>query len=79
MFHRNNEQAQVCDTCRHWSEMVAQCKGGLIQALCLHPTAIDFSEYTTRYHSCDKWQDGHLGAVDQPGGDPYDDHDGAGS
>lgn len=23
------------------------------------------------YNTCDQWQEGSLGAVDQPGGDPY--------
>lgn len=63
-----------CKGCRYWSEMVAQSiGGGPVQAMCLSADSPNRSKYTGPSRVCDQWAEGGLGAVDQPGGNPYAD------
>lgn len=42
-----------------------------MQAMCLNEDSGLSGKYTTGRQTCDVWKEGSLGAVDQPGGDPY--------
>lgn len=56
-----------CNSCRYWSEMVAQAFGcGPMEALCLAENGRYSNKYTTGRMSCDKWASNHFGAVDSP-------------
>ena len=58
---------KCCDTCRFWSEMVAQSiGGGPMEALCLSETGPKFSKYTAGRMTCGNWKSNHYGAVDSP-------------
>jgi len=70
--YRSWGETRDCEGCRFWSEMVAQAiGGGPIQALCINGKSPLSGKYTTKRMTCEAWQEGSLGAVDQPGGDPY--------
>lgn len=61
-----------CKGCRYWSEMVAQSVGGgPVQAMCLNQASPNRAKFTGPTRVCDQWTEGGLGAVDQPGGNPY--------
>lgn len=63
----------TCLDCRHWSEMIARCNGtGPVEALCLNKASRNHLKYTVGRVTCDHWEDGSLGRVDEPGGSPYD-------
>ena len=63
---------RTCKGCRHWSEMVAQSVGGgPLQAMCLNSVSPMRNEFMSPNRTCPEWQNGGLGAVDQPGGNPY--------
>lgn len=63
---------RTCSGCRWWSEMLAQAKGGgPVEAMCLNQESPNSTRYVTQSQTCRAWQDGSMGAVDQPGGDPY--------
>ena len=56
-----------CEGCRYWSEMLAFCDGaGPVQAMCLCDAGPKRGKYTIGRESCQKWESGHLGAVDDP-------------
>lgn len=62
-----------CEGCRFWSEMIAEAAPAGVRALCLNDASGSFSTYTYGPDRCDQWQEGSLGAIDQPGGNPYAD------
>ena len=63
---------RTCKGCRFWSEMVAKSTGGgPVQAMCLNPVSPMRNEYMSPNRTCPEWKNGGLGAVDQPGGNPY--------
>lgn len=63
----------TCLDCRHWSEMIARCNGtGPVEAMCLNKASRNYMKYTVDRVTCDHWQDGSLGRVDEPGGSPYE-------
>ncbi len=63
-----------CKGCRYWSEMVAQSiGGGPVQAMCLNQASPNRAKFTGPTRVCDQWAEGSLGAVDDPGGNPYAD------
>lgn len=69
--YRSWGETRDCKGCRYWSEMLAQSLGGgPVQAMCISGGKLT-GKYTTGRMTCDAWQEGSLGAVDQPGGDPY--------
>lgn len=71
--YRSWGETENCHGCRYWSEMLAQATGGgPLEAMCLVSDGPLSSQYTTKRQTCEKWAEGSLGAVDQPGGDPYD-------
>ena len=56
-----------CQTCRFWSEMLAQSIGcGPVEAVCLSQTGPRHGKYTTGRMTCSEWKSGHHGAVDAP-------------
>lgn len=62
-----------CKGCRYWSEMLAQsigCSG--LQAMCLASAGPLKNKYTSGHMTCESWKEGDLGAIDDPGGDPYE-------
>jgi len=62
-----------CKGCRFWSEMIAQAiGGGPVQAMCLAQDGPHSGKYTTGAMRCEKWQEGSLGAIDDPTGNPYE-------
>ena len=63
---------RTCKGCRYWSEMVARSEGGgPVQAMCLNTMSMGYRLYMGPNGTCSEWQSGELGAVDQPGGNPY--------
>jgi hypothetical protein len=70
--YRSWGETRNCHGCRYWSEMIAQAIGGRpLEAMCLSNTGSHRHTYTTRTDTCEAWQSGELGAIDDPGGDPY--------
>lgn len=55
-----------CNTCRFWSEMLAQANGGPVEAYCLAEGGPYSGHYTTGRQHCDKWKHGLFGAIDSP-------------
>lgn len=58
-------ETKNCAGCRFWSEMIARCSGGDVEAMCLGRGTMG-RRYTTARQTCDHWKSGHLGAVDDP-------------
>ncbi len=76
--YRSWGQTRDCKGCRFWSEMVARAGGGMsVQAmcLCLSQNSPNHLRYTSGATSCGAWLPGDLGAIDSPGGDPYEDEE----
>lgn len=71
--YRSWGETQNCHGCRFWSEMLAKDDGAGILAMCIAPTGPRHGKYTGKHVTCDAWQEGSMGAVDTPGGDPYGD------
>ena len=69
--YRSWGETKNCHGCRYWSEMLAQACGGPMEAVCLARKSPNSGKYTSKQTTCDAWEDGSMGAVDQPGGDPY--------
>lgn len=70
--YRSWGETKNCHGCRYWSEMLAQAvDGGPMQAMCIANNGPHSGQYTTKRQTCDQWEEGSLGAIDQPGGDPY--------
>ncbi len=67
-----------CETCRFWSDKLAQAMGGPMEAYCLSQDGPLKARYTRALESCTAWQDAPLGAVDSGSdddpryGNPYD-------
>lgn len=61
-----------CKGCRFWSEMVAHSQGSQTAALCLNKQSRNSAKFVVASVTCDQWQEGSLGAVDDPGGNPYE-------
>jgi hypothetical protein len=67
MFHKTDNETRNCEGCKFWSEMVAESiGGGPLEALCLNQDGKYSGEFTPGYVSCDKWESGEFGAVDDP-------------
>jgi hypothetical protein len=60
------DTSRICDTCRFWSEMMAQSIGGVVEAMCLSGTGPRAGKYTTVRMTCEAWKSGHHGSVDEP-------------
>jgi len=71
MDHRTWGTTKNCKGCRFWSEMIAQANGNGVEAYCLSDHTASPSGYTPAFHTCDGWEEGSEGAVDDPGGNPY--------
>lgn len=69
--YRSWGETQNCHGCRYWSELIAQSRGAGIEALCLNPQSANSGKYMSDRKSCDQWEEGSLGAVDSPEGNPY--------
>lgn len=70
--HRSWGTTRNCYGCRFWSEMIARCDGGgPVLAACLAQTAGGI-HYRPGTYSCNLYQEGSLGAIDDPGGNPYE-------
>ena len=67
------QNAQPCDSCRYWSEMLAEVRAGTIRAICLHPERT--REWRPAWPGCDQWRDAPLGAIDSPDGGMYQEGD----
>lgn len=62
-----------CHGCRFWSELIARSlRGCAPEAMCLAPKSPHYTRYTTRDMRCSAWAEGSLGAIDDPGGNPYE-------
>ena len=46
-----------CETCSAWSELVAHCHGGPIEALCINPASPMHGKYMTGRSTCAEWSD----------------------
>ena len=66
MVYKNNNP-KICDTCRYWSEMVAQSNGYGVDAMCLNEKSPNKHKMIAGSVSCDVWEDGYFGAIDAPG------------
>jgi hypothetical protein len=58
---------EKCESCRYWSEMIAQSEGYEVAALCLSSRSPHYSKYTIGKNGCNDWAENYLGAVDAPG------------
>ena len=64
---RTYGETKNCAGCRYWSEMIAKCEGGgSVEAMCLSNTSPLTGKYTHAGRSCEAWESGHHGAVDDP-------------
>jgi len=74
MNHRTYGETRNCKGCRYWSEMIAQAiGGGPVEAMCLNQDAPSKGKMRPGwFHECTAWEEGSLGAVDDPGGNPYE-------
>ena len=72
--YRTWGETQTCKGCRYWSEMIAKCEGGgPMQAYCLNGRSDRANSYTYGHDTCEAYKEGSLGAIDAPGGNPYED------
>lgn len=56
-----------CETCRYWSEMIAQSIDGRpVEALCLSRESPFRSLFTIANATCKAWRSNHHGAIDAP-------------
>lgn len=63
-----------CANCRYWSEMLARTDDtGNLTAVCLEKGSLNHLAFTRDINTCGFWQDGSLGAIDMPNGNPYED------
>lgn len=69
--YRSWGETKNCKGCRFWSEMIAKFDEGSLQAFCLQPDSPHSNEYTQGFYKCNFWDEGSLGAIDDPGGNPY--------
>lgn len=70
--YRSWGDTKNCHGCRYWSEMLAQAIGdGPLEAMCLAQDGPYTGKYTTKRQTCKAYEEGSLGAVDDPGGNPY--------
>ena len=68
--YRTWGETKNCKGCRYWSEMLAIADGcGPMKAMCLSDTKRGF---TPGSFKCESWEEGSLGAIDDPGGNPYE-------
>jgi hypothetical protein len=71
MNHRTYGDTKDCAGCRYWSEMIAKCNGGPVEAMCIAPVGSPKRiGYTTGRGTCTAWASGHDGAIDEPDSDP---------
>ncbi len=70
--YRTWGETRTCKGCRFWSEMLAQSNGASVQAVCLASNSEHSGKFTPEHQSCGAWREGSLGAIDSPGGDPYE-------
>lgn len=68
MDHRTYGATRNCKGCKYWSEMVARACGGPVEAMCLAAASPNSSQYTVASTTCDAYEPGYDGAIDQPGG-----------
>lgn len=71
MDYRSWGQTQNCKGCRFWSEMLAEGDAIGVRAVCLNSASPASGNYTRGGTTCAQWVEGSMGAIDQPGGDPY--------
>lgn len=62
----------TCEDCRYWSDLIASADADGVRAMCLNPKSRVYRQMTVGRVTCTAWRHGKLGAVDQPGGNPYD-------
>lgn len=61
-------KTKICETCRFWSQMVAQSIGCRpVEALCLDVDSPNRMKMVTGNATCIMWAENTKGAVDQPG------------
>jgi hypothetical protein len=65
MYHRTYGETKDCAGCRFWSEMLARCNGGPIEAMCLNKKSKKYQKYVTATIICESWESGEFGAVDE--------------
>lgn len=60
--------SKTCETCRYWSEMIAEAGGGRpgVRAMCLSTGSPQHGRYTGQRQTCAEWADAPLGAIDSP-------------
>lgn len=67
MSDRTYGATHNCAGCKFWSERMAQSiGGGPVEAMCLADGGQYSSKYTRARTTCDKWESGEDGAVDDP-------------
>ncbi len=71
MDYRSWGNTRNCKGCRYWSEMLAQSTGNGLQAMCIS-NGPNRMKYMSQHRTCAAWEEGSLGAVDEPGGNPYE-------
>ena len=53
MDHRNYSNDLTCQSCRYWSEMIAQATGGKpVEAYCLNSISPNYQTFTTGNKTC---------------------------
>lgn len=66
-----------CETCRFWSELIAEVRAGQVQAVCLADGGVYQGQYTGPGTRCDEWKASVFGSIDDPGikGSPITDEE----
>ena len=70
MQHRTYGKTRDCKGCRWWSEMLDKIDAGQVKAMCINSKSCKSMDYTGGSETCDEWENGKFGAVDDPSIDP---------
>jgi hypothetical protein len=71
--YRSWGETKNCHGCRYWSERLAMSDGNGLRAMCISADSPNKSKWMPKRGTCEKWDEGSMGAVDSPGGEPYED------
>ena len=70
--YRSWGDTRNCKGCRYWSEMLAKSGVRGVDAVCLAVGGPQQGKFTPESFCCTSFEAGWFGAVDQPGGNPYE-------
>jgi hypothetical protein len=65
--------ANTCETCRFWSDRIANAGNTGMEAMCLNEDSPFYSTFVTENSWCPKWDYNAWGAIDELDAPDYDD------